>query len=316
MGTIRLLHLSDLHIVDKYKIYNQIHGLSVCEPYAMKALSQFVYVNKEAIDAILISGDIVHAGTNNYLNRAVEFLVSPTGFSPKEPWLNVNRRPTLQTFQKRVVVVPGNHDRFDGRLSLPNGRQFDVYFLHFWSAGAGGVQDFHLPNEIEPLLTIICADFTLESFLHCIPAGHWGQGKVYQERLQRVVQLTEEVFASKPKRAVIWMFHFAPQFEDHCNSRISDGLIKLLDSELLIEEAERIGIGYILCGHTHRYCIYRIGTQEKVKVYCAGTSTCIVSNEDTVIHLLEIEIEEGIVENFRYLPCRWNPNKLIFETTI
>ncbi len=314
MAIIRLLHLSDFHILSKNRIRYKMNGLSVCDPDALKALAQFVYVNKDDIDGILISGDIAHAGIDMHLSRAIEFFASPSGFYPREPWIDVNRRPTLRTFEKPIVVVPGNHDRYDGLLGQPNGKQFDVYFSSFWNPPASGVQPFLLPNETAPVLTIICADFTIESFAHCVPGGHWGQGKIYRERLQQLVWHTKRATASKSKVAAIWMLHFAPEFEDHCNLGFDAFFIRLLDSDYLIQEAENSGVQYILCGHTHHYAIYHAGTMRKVTIHCAGTSTCVVSTEDTTIHLLEIETDEGDIKGFKSVPFWWNPSKLVFQT--
>jgi DNA repair exonuclease SbcCD nuclease subunit len=311
MAIVRLLHLSDLHIVRENRLLYQINGLSVYDPDALRALAQFVHVNRDAIDAILISGDIAHAGLRSDLSRAVEFFVSPGGFSPGEPWLDAKRKPTLKTFQKPIIVVPGNHDRYDGRLGLPNGKLFDGYFSSFWRPHGGAIQPFSLPDENDALLTIICADFTLETFKDCVPFGHWGQGMVYRKRLLKLIEHTRQINSTKPNSAIIWMLHFAPKFEDHCQLNF---FMRLLDSDSLIHQAEKTGVQYLVCGHTHHYAIYKTGTNQAVKIHCAGTSACIVGTEDTSIHLLEIETAKSSVEKFRCVPLWWNPAQLIFQT--
>jgi len=310
MPILRVLHLSDLHLSGKLKTYyrsiDKNSGyLSVYNTRALKALAAFVYNWQDRLEAILISGDIAVTGIDSDLKRALQFFCSST-------------EPTLQNFTKPIIIVPGNHDRYDqysksSKLALsallgqPGGKLFDKYFSSYWGAGKSGVQFYKLPSEDSPILTVICSDFSLEkSSDSTVRFGHYGQGKVYQEKLQNLVRCTENMVKNHSSSAIIWMVHFAPKFEDHYDLGIR---MRLLDSEKLIKEAEKAGVKYIFCGHTHNHREYQIG---KLQIHCAGTSTCVRNNNDTTIHLRYIDIQNGKVVKIRSRKFTYDPNEQSF----
>lgn len=309
---LQILHLSDLHLagsdnspyprlLDKYwSVYNND---------ALKTLAETVYRWRDRLDAILISGDIAVSGTESNLERVIEFFDSPAHSLPgKEEWLNSKQEPTLRTFPGPIIIVPGNHDRYSNLLGWP-GKLFYNYFSSYWKVGAGGIQHHILPNEETPILAVICADFSLDSIFHSTESGgHWGQGKVYEERLRNLIKSTEEVTKLYPACAIIWMIHFAPKCEDHFNSTEK---IKLIDSEKLIEEAEKAGVRYIFCGHTHLSKEYQ-PRKSDIWINCAGTSTCTGSDIDTTIHLRNVKIENGRVIEIRSRTLTYDPERQIF----
>ncbi len=314
MSKLRILHLSDLHLAEKRAFYERIRNhtnnlLSVYDPDALQTIAQIVYEWGNKLDAILISGDIVVAGTDGNLNRAIDFFGAPSSF--EEPWLNNKRKPTLKAFTKPIIIVPGNHDRFRAISGWP-GKLFYEYFSSYWTVGIGEIQSNLLPDKESPTLAIICGDFSLDSITDCSPllkGGHWGQGKIYENRLQKLIQETGRVATSYPACAIIWMIHFAPKFEELYELGVQ---MRLLNSENLIEEAEKLGIGYILCGHTHLHRDYPIGKDKKIRIHCAGTSTCVDLGYDTTIHLLDIEIEKGSVVSFESQPLIYDPEQQTF----
>lgn len=281
MSILRVLHLSDLHLSGNLKTYyrsiDKNSGyLSVYNTHALKALADFVYDWQDRLEAILISGDIAVTGINSDLKRAIQFFTSST-------------EPTLQNCAKPIIIVPGNHDRYDqyskspklalsALLGQPGGKLFDKYFSSYWGAGKSGIHFHKLPSKASPMLIVICSDFSLEkSSDSTVRFGHYGQGKVYEERLQNLVKCTEDMVKNHPSSAIIWVVHFAPKFEDHYDLSIR---MRLLDSEKLIKEAEKAGVKYIFCGHTHNNKAYQIG---KLQIHCAGTSTCVRRNNESVL---------------------------------
>lgn len=314
MSKLQVLHLSDLHLAGNRAYYERWRDytnnlLSVYDPDALEAIGEIVYRWGNDLDAILISGDIAVTGTEKDINRATEFFTTP--FSTEEPWLNNKRKPTLKAFTKPIVIVPGNHDRFCNVAGWP-GNLFYSYFSSYWTVGVGEIQCHLLPNKESPTLAIICGDFSLDKISHSssiLLGSHFGQGKVYKHKLQKLIKETKRITTSYPACAIIWMIHFAPQFEKHYELKIQ---MQLLDSKNLIEEAEKLGIEYILCGHTHLHKDYRIGNNNKVRIYCAGTSTCIGSDIDTTIHLLNIEVENGRVVGFNPQSLTYDPDQQTF----
>lgn len=312
MSKLRILHLSDLHLAENRAVYERIRNhtdnlLSVCDPDALEVVAQIVHEWSNKLDAILISGDIVVAGTDRNLNRSIDFFETPPAL--EEPWLNSKRKPTLKAFTKPIIIVPGNHDRFSNILGWP-GKLFYNYYSSYWTVGIGGIQSHFLPDKRSPTLAIICGDFSLDNISDCSSlGGHWGQGKIYENRLQKLIQETKMVVTSYPACAIMWMIHFAPKYEDHFRLEVQ---MQLLNSEDLIEEAEKFGVGYILCGHTHLHRDYLIGKDQKIRIHCAGTSTCVDLGYDTTIHLLDIEIENGRIVNFNPKSLAYDPDQQTF----
>ena len=83
----------------------------------------------------------------------------------------------------------------------------------------------------------------------------------------------------------------------------------LLGADDLIESAEKIGIEHIFCGHTHQFKIYSI---RNIKIHCAGTCTCIKSNNDTTIHLIDISIENSRINRIASLNLVWDSDNQVF----
>src|SRR4030042_1128727 len=329
MPILRILHLSDLHLAGNRAFYERVATftslLSVYKPDALEAITEIIYAWRNELHAIIISGDIAITGTKKDLKHAMELFKTsanphPTGHW-ETPWLNYDGEPTFQIFNKPIIIVPGNHDRYDNRLALP-GELFYRYFESYWTAGTGGIQLTLLPNSEDPVLAIICSDFTLDSILHATqPMGHFCQGKVYDDRLKELVRLTETVAFSYPSCAVVWMIHFAPKFRDsqkfqeHLGNlkglaklkvRLMEGLTKLIDDGKLAEEAGKLGIRYIFCGHTHVYDNYYVDASNKVCILCSGSATCVSPNCDTTIDLRDIVIENAQVKEIRSQALIWD----------
>ncbi|MEW6378341.1 MAG: metallophosphoesterase [bacterium] len=301
MSTLRVLHISDLHLAGTYRAwYEALHkntkSLSVHNIDALNALTEIIYNWRDHLDAILITGDIAVTGLKSDLQCAQEFLESPP----------------LKAFDKPIILVPGNHDRYRNILGFP-GNRFYSYLISYWNAGEGGVQCSLLPNENTPMLAIICCDFSLNNTSDSNTLrGIWGQGRVYKERLQNLVQHTKNTLKLYPSCAVIWMVHFAPKLEDYFSSLKFKKHLKLINSEKLIEQAEKAGVRYIFCGHTHLSKEYQI-IESSVWVICAGTSTCTGQDEDTKIHLREIHIESGKVIKIRSRQLTYDQERQLFQ---
>lgn len=335
MPILRILHLSDLHLAGSSRAFyagvaNSL--LSVYNPDALEAITEIIYEWRKELHAIFISGDIAITGAERDLKHAMELFTTAANPHPKEPWetpwLNSEGEPTFQIFDKPIIIVPGNHDRYGNRVAWP-GNLFYRYFESYWTAGSGGIQLNLLPNREDPVLAIICSDFTLDNIFHSTmpPIGHFGQGKVYDNRLKELVRLTNMVAFSYPSCAIVWMIHFAPRF---CESkkfqeqlrnlkglanlkvRLMEGLTKLIDEGKLTEEARKLGIKYIFCGHTHVYDNYYVDTSNKVYILCSGSATCVSSNRDTTIHLRDIVIENAQVKEIRSQDLRWDTDNRTF----
>jgi hypothetical protein len=300
MPIIRLLHLSDLHLAGFWRAFYESLGnifpLTVYDLDTFGTLSEIIFNWHKELDAILISGDMAVTGGDDDLLSAKEklsTLLNQTGFN------------------KPIILLPGNHDRYRTLLGLPGGSNFDQKFSAYWPVGMQGVYSCFLPNKAAPTLAIICADFSLRQVMDSSGlGGHWGQGKVDKDRLQGLVDETETIISSNPDCGIIWMVHFAPKYEDeHLDF---DHRLILLDSDYLIEAAKKVGVKYIFCGHTHQHADYLIKVNGGVQIHCAGSSTCLGNDHQATIHLRLIEITDVGIESIRSRTYFYNPDLQIF----
>jgi len=309
MERIRVLHISDLHLAG---IYSTLFAKSyirnifqTCDWDALDGIAQFIYDNIDHLDAILISGDISATGLETDLRRALDFFETPTSPISDLPWQNLNQEPTLRVFKdKPIIIVPGNHDRF----TLPMGQDlFYSYFLNYWNAGPGGVQSFFIPDSRKPILSIVCADFSIESVLHSTHVlGRFGQGRVYEKRLSDLEKETDSIKANYPSCAIAWMLHFAPD----CDNRTIDSHLRLNESSRLIEKARSKKIRYIFCGHIHECCYY--STYDKtIWIHCSGTSS-VTYKDDATIHLREFEIINSSINSIKSVDLIWDRDEKSF----
>ncbi|MCG6553521.1 MAG: metallophosphoesterase [Candidatus Magnetominusculus sp. LBB02] len=310
------MHLSDLHLtaqVDSW--FLQLGLYEVCDEDILRVLSETIYDWRDELDAVLISGDIATTGRDIDLSFAIN-LFSSTAQSG-------NLRKDFQShykfddFGKPIIIVPGNHDRFRSIFALPGGFSFDRYFEKYWNCGNKRVQAHLLPNDIEPRLAIICADFSLKSVQHITtPTGHPGQGKVDDTILQYLIDKTKEISDSFAECAFIWMIHFAPNCEGHFEIGKNHSLI---DYNKLIEAAMDTNVKHIFCGHTHMSEIYSEGNG-RVNIFCAGTSACLPGTEkqdkrDPKIHVRDIEIDNGKIIEIRSLDIPWDKDLRNFQVS-
>jgi hypothetical protein len=318
--TVRLLHISDLHL-GKYRSINQLDHerklLCLHDDDALGALREVIEELQGYIDGILVTGDIAVTGTSADLGIAFELVTPPRGHRRVMPLLGgrERRRSIFGTLSKPIILLPGNHDRFCNISGWPGNRFYDVFSL-FWREGAGGVQIDFIPHN-SPVLAVICADFSLRSVFHCIfsirgfwlslvhilrnlpkpnrwlnmvfevVGWHWGQGRVYNKVLRILRDKTSQVHSEHPDCGIIWAIHFSPR------SGINPNLL-LVNSQKLVREAEKLGVKYILCGHLHRSETYL--SDYDVTVQCTGTATCLGGDAETVIHLREITVEDGDIK--------------------
>lgn len=186
--------------------------------------------------------------------------------------------------------------------------------------GVGGVEAHMLPTEKDPVLAIICCDFSIARLWDCnlFTGGHWGQGRVYPKRLENLLSETEKIKTKYPSMPIIWMNHFAPNVTNEFGLKPN---MKLIDCEELTKAAVNSNIEHLLCGHTHLSRRYdprndTLSVKSKmrdpsVEVHCAGTSTCVYEESDTTIHFMDIEVD-GAALNIETLDLKWDKDKQNF----
>lgn len=275
MATIRLLHISDLHICeylnlrqiskrDRSALKNAIRHFTVAPTSSPTKLTRFLSFfrrQKNTLDGVIITGDIATTGRIFDLQKA--FTVIKNRIEP----IGVD-----------MCLLPGNHDRWTpyrkGHDSViwsfgydPGGTDFHSIFSSYW--GPEDVRTFPIQKDSFKVVTI-AADLSLRSARDaeiCRFINKHGQGKVYDDILVKMEKATlHEIDNHKGTLAVVWAIHFPPFSED-----ISSDL-RLLDEKLLLEKADELGVSVILAGHSHIGRPYRPLPYE-TDVFCAGTLT-------------------------------------------
>ena len=327
MESFRLLHLSDPHIAVQQKVIGfpdrrhrpqyPLGQLSLSpSSYDLdlaKAVAKHAFVTGNQLDAILITGDLATVGSAVDLTLTHDYVHAPGLTAPLPgqpvwtwaPWLSASRFPTLESSGAPVVLLPGNHDRFNGWLLHAGGTTFDAIFAGDWD-GRRKAQTLVILQLGTERLGIIAADFTLQNNADAdsLTGGRWaymGQGKAYSSIVQALVQETQDQQAQYDALAVVWAVHFPPEFAQ------IDPVLRLLDEHLLVA-ATKVGAAHLFCGHTHEPRQYALPGNPGVQVYCAGTATqyCAPPPNANSIHPLEIDMDGGRIMAVRWRTLLWN----------
>ena len=312
MADFRLVHLSDFHVGLKPDVLGgldvrvrSLHPRGTANPLRASSWNQglgesvrdFVQRNhrQRPLDAVLVSGDLATTGHKGDLVRALEYI---EGLVKATAW-TTGPDSHLDVGIRRVILFPGNHDRFRRGLFWPGGKRFDTLFMGYWR---GPVQTTVLAAGKEHL-AIIQADFSLQKRrdANWLSLEYLGQGRVYDsilDRLKRETQRFGEVYA------VVWAVHFPPAFEP------LDDALRLQNQMNLLYAARDLGVNYIFAGHTHvPRCYQALG----VTVCCAGTATQLVvpaGSQGGVnsIHPCTITVNGRRVTKVDWQLWGWNPH--------
>ena len=310
MPTIKLLHLSDLHIALNPRYlgnYLPVKCNVSCTEEIARISSGFAKFDK--IDAVIITGDIANTGYEEDLKYAYGYIEgNPLINLRHKSYLNCEHKPVFKTYGKPVMILPGNHDRFKGVTRSPGAKAFDDIFQDYWKPVSRNVSVHYLPNRKNAVLAIVCADFSLKSKwdTHPFPPPYYlGQGKVYKRRLRVLEKITEQL--RKDGIATLWAFHYAPYIEKHSKEWIIRirGL-SLRHSHRIMKTAETLDVRFILCGHAHERHVYYEGAHKNIQIQCASTSTCKNGKNNPEIYYSVFSIHQGKIVEIKTKPFTWN----------
>lgn len=303
MTTIRLLHISDLHVsrfrnirqVSKWRLSGLANPNFTFAPLhsegKLKAFLSFLRSQAAALDGIVITGDIATTGRSFDLDNA--FRVADERIKP----IGVD-----------LCLLPGNHDRwvphFKGQSSAirsfgydPGGTDFHSVFSSYW--GPGDVRTISIVKD-KFRVAVVTADFSLRSAQHALVwkfVNKHGQGRVYDDILIDLEDATLRAWDNdEPTIAVIWAIHFPP----FCPDIGSD--MTLIDEKLLLDKADELGVQVIMAGHSHAANPY-IAHPYQIRVICAGTLTesGTSKNQFFIIELEDLGGSYGVqLENYEY----------------
>lgn len=259
-------------------------------------VAYFAFDRREDYDLILLTGDIATTGLTEDLEPAFEFVDAPAVMG----WRAANHSPTLQGANRRIFLLPGNHDRYASNFGHTGGQTFDTVFQKYWRNSTKRVQRLVIPKASDnERLALVAADFTLARERHAdVPFDYYryGQGRAYPWRVKRLVDATERTRREFEKVAVVWVLHFPPL-------QSSLGKLDLIDAELVREAAVRLDVPLILAGHVHRSIDHE---SDGVRVWCAGSPTSVDAKHGNCLHMLEFEVSNGILNTMSRTDYYWD----------
>ena len=166
MEPITVVHISDLHISEhllrgaaKFYIPHR-YGHDV---HAFLALDAFLKGTKW--DLLLITGDVSRIGNIQSFESVRNWLENQIFFGDTQIGLNLSKSPNRKYF-----IIPGNHDRFGGKLTQGS---LDLYYSEFPVVRSGSVQS----------LTIHDQRVNIHLFDSTISDGGFAYGRIEQKAL-------------------------------------------------------------------------------------------------------------------------------------
>lgn len=314
MVRFALLHASDLHFYRREHTVGLPDSLpalargdisplnvglvSSHDLHLADALAQFAFVNRDGLDAVLVSGDLATTGDVQDLTLALTFL---TAVPSDGDYHTPEGLPTLAAAGKPILLLPGNHDRFGPAWKLyPGGNtRFDDLFGNYWRAGRGA-QVLWAGQRDGAHLALVGADFCLAAGDNAGLAvyGHFGRGHVTEEVTDPLVALTQEVRQQHPHGVILWVIHFEPD--------AAENTLALYDPDGLLGEAvAQARPDAILCGHTH------LASTEKqfanARVFVSGTTTQWYAPYGNYLQVVEANIDpaDGTSPQLRFIPFQY-----------
>lgn len=329
MALFRLLHASDFHIAQTpywagepanpwLARLTRLWRQRSYDPHVLDAFAQWVWWNggfapvsgNLQFDAILLTGDLATTGNIVDLQQAYEFVDNlPIPGTYRTP----AGKPTIAfaNNSKLISLLPGNHDRYRSGLSfyLPGSTAFDSVFCpgagignDYWCAKQGFAFAREWPRG-RAALQIWMIDFSLRSLdrgkRHYRLPGWLGQGRVLRQILygskgtplaprpaslvNQTLSRSQKAVGQGLKPVVIWAIHFDP-FS-------TDGLLQLLNSDLLVAATSRAGVSAILCGHTHESKVKPLSTT--TAVFACGTTSASGDETSNDFQVLEIDVPDA-----------------------
>lgn len=318
MPHFRLLHLSDLHLAEEANHLNRadkireifngalsdvslrapgIIAKQIAKPtthssHAKHMLADFCVRASEAIDAILITGDLATTGRDVDLAEAKQYVESPVASA----FLDRDGRPTLAAAGRRIFLMPGNHDRYRGIVPKPNSGNFENYFPNSFPT-ARRVHSLTRKKSGSPIrFGVVLGDFSLRKASDATNLRRvWGTGHAYGDIISDMIAESSALRRQHAGIYLMWAIHFAP-------FACGDDL-EFVNGSNVIAAAKNIGVEFILCGHTHKK---EKVTINGVTIYCAGASCAMDCEGNHMAHILDIIVDGGRVrvsrENYRLAP--------------
>jgi hypothetical protein len=260
---------------------SKVAKVSSYDAAILDGLAELAWEYRDEIDGVIITGDIATIGRKKDLQAASGFVYDLPG--TLIPHRTVVGRPTLGG-HSRVLLIPGNHDRFRRPFCYPGGRKFDRFFGHSWPVGQWA-HSFGTFSKGGAEVIFLGADLTLRltDFQQLAPPAVWGAGRAYNDVVQDLAALTSAARQYHPKAVVAWLIHFPPYFPNQVSA------LALIDEDKLDGAAPKEIV--LLAGHTHLEENYDL-PKSGAKVLCAGSATQFREppDEERLAHFVTFDV--------------------------
>jgi 3',5'-cyclic AMP phosphodiesterase CpdA len=276
------------------------------DPAIALVFAKWLYENHHKLHFALFTGDLATDGEQESLAAAAGFFEeTPFDADSDSPWLSRKGGATLlpSLDKRKVIVLPGNHDRYRARSSdefyTPGNEAFDSYFRNYWPRhtqhGSLVAASLFKASSEQDLVAIVSADFSLsplpDSSLLDLKSQvgalytRFGYGKVKNPTLDQLCTVTKNLKSAYPSAVILWAIHFCP-------SPRAPKTLKLIDYTKLIDSAVQNDIKHIFCGHLHECKVHKV---RGVKVHAAATAMSASHLQERAFSEFKLEVNAGQV---------------------
>lgn len=226
----KIVHISDLHISESLSQTRRFPYVTHRYGHDVRAfLALDAFLKTYEWDLLLITGDISRIGNKESFQLAKNWLHNELNVGNAKIGLNLENQKSKQ----RYVIVPGNHDRFNGGLRQTS---LDNYHQEFPPTCAGTVEKFNING-----ITI-----NIHKFDSSYKGGSFAYGKVEQRAL-----IPKDLQEDEIDLAVL--HHHFLQPPDHDRELTTE----LTNSAEVAAYMLSTGFDGVFFGHTHKSYIDR-----------------------------------------------------------
>lgn len=276
--SFRLVHLSDLHFNANPRSPRGSGThlfVSRHDPRAVQAVhGQLANAAPSSIDAVVISGDVASSGDSSDLKLGRAFVDGLSQLSSV----------------RRVLVIPGNHDRYqDNGLSFfaPGNPEFERHFPQHRAFDVNLLADISRPGGRLVLIGIDLCLNPLDPTIRFTTLQQPGCGAAYASVLGRAERLTSFVRSQGPAY-VVWVCHFPPDAQR--------STLQLINDVSLVRSAQAVDINLALFGHTHSNGVVNMRHANRRGMVLATTTEHALTakkREERSFAVLDIEVDSS-----------------------
>lgn len=216
-NTIKILHLSDLHISEKYWNFSGENDGDVSKPKLIETREALVkFLKNQKINFIAITGDIVNNGSEK------------TSWKKAFKFIDILVK-SVKINKRNVFIVPGNHDLNRDPLLLKERYNFFIKYYNTFYANKKGDKNIDKISFQDPMLV-----FRKEKWVYSFPKEKVNFIPLYSPLVNpedRVDPNLKKIITLNPSEFLI---------NDHWKNYLSDKLINKKQYALISKSCKKI----------------------------------------------------------------------------